>query len=311
MHAPQHADPPTRQRVNPTWNGHPNEKNEYILVHATRNGNRVADRKEPTLEPTTSPPKRPGPQHWTPYKQLAHARTLAKHSIQPYTDAAYEERMLQDWTKYETEIPEGHTGPPHTTPRTTWDRVVPERDIGALATTVRTPFKDSSMHDHPFLDDYDPAITNAMQTPTTAGPPSRASTSTPRTTTLFGSGTLLGHESLRSTCSKAQPPGHTASPAIGRRHRNRYRNHTYPPAQQNPTRPRRTTPHKQDRAHWPTKELNLRAPTRPSNISPSPSPHATSPVKINCPERRFIPGARQQHGDCREATSTGRKSSRE
>ena len=87
---------------------------------------------------------------------------LAEHSIQPYTDAAYVERMLQDWTKYETGIPEGHTGPLDTTPRTTWDRVVPDGDIGALATTVRTLFEDRSKPDHPFGDDYGPAITNAI-----------------------------------------------------------------------------------------------------------------------------------------------------
>ena len=32
------------------------EDDEYTLVHSTRHGNRVADRKEPTPEPTTTPP---------------------------------------------------------------------------------------------------------------------------------------------------------------------------------------------------------------------------------------------------------------
>ena len=71
-------------------------------------------------------------------------------------------RMLQDWTKYGTEILEGHTGPPDTTPRTTWHSVVPDGGIGALVTTVRNPFKDSSKPDHPFGDDYDHAIRNAI-----------------------------------------------------------------------------------------------------------------------------------------------------
>ena len=113
-------------------------------------------------EPAATPPPRPAPRHWTLYKQLAHARTVAKHSIQPYMEAAYLERMLQDSTKYETEVLEGHTGPPDTTSRTTRDYVVPDRDIGALATTVRTTFEDCSRPDHPFGDNNDASITNAI-----------------------------------------------------------------------------------------------------------------------------------------------------
>ena len=134
------------------------EDDEYTLVHATRQGIRVAERKEPTSEATTTPPTRPPPRHWTLCKQLAHARPLAEHSIQPYTDAAYVARMLQEWTKYQTKILEGHTGRPDTTPRTTWDSVVPDGGIGALATTVQTLFKDRLKPDHPFGDNYDPAI---------------------------------------------------------------------------------------------------------------------------------------------------------
>ena len=64
------------------------------------------------------------------------------------------ECMLQDPTKYETEVLEGHTGPPGATSCTTWDDVVPDGDIGALATTVRTTFEDCS--------NSNPAITNAF-----------------------------------------------------------------------------------------------------------------------------------------------------
>ena len=39
---------------------------------------------------------------------------------------------------------------------------MPDRDIGALATTVRTPFEDRWKPDDPFGSDYDPAITNAI-----------------------------------------------------------------------------------------------------------------------------------------------------
>ena len=129
-------------------------------MHATRHGHR--EEKEPTPEPAATPQRRPTPRHWTLYRQLAHARTLAEHSIRPYTEAAYVERMLQDWTKYETEVLEGHTGPPGATSRKTWDNIVPDGDIGALATTVRATFRDGSRPDHLFGDNRNPAITNAI-----------------------------------------------------------------------------------------------------------------------------------------------------
>ena len=62
----------------------------------------------------------------------------------------------------QTEILEGHTGPPDTTPCTAWDSVLPEGDIRGLATTVPVPVVDGSKSDHPFGDDYDPAITNVI-----------------------------------------------------------------------------------------------------------------------------------------------------
>ena len=136
------------------------EDDEYTLVHATRHGQR--EEKEPMPKPAATPPPRPTPRHWTLYRQLAHARTLAEHSIRPYTEVAYVERMLQDLTKYETEVLEGHTGPPGATSRTTWDDIVPDGDIGALATTVRATFGDGSRPDHPFKDNRNPAITNAI-----------------------------------------------------------------------------------------------------------------------------------------------------
>ena len=83
---------------------------EYTLVHATRHRNRATKKEEPTPEPAATPAPILAPRHWTLSKQLAHDRTLAEHSIQPYV-----ERMLQDWTKYKTEVLEGHAGPPDTT----------------------------------------------------------------------------------------------------------------------------------------------------------------------------------------------------
>ena len=138
------------------------EDDEYTLVHAIRHGHRATKKKEPTPEPAATPPPRPAPRHWTLYRQLEHACTLAEHSIQPYTEAVYVERMLQDWTKYETGVLEGHTGPPEPRSRTTWDDVVPDGDIRALATTIRTTFQDCSRPEHPFGDNSNPAITNAI-----------------------------------------------------------------------------------------------------------------------------------------------------
>ena len=59
------------------------EDDEYTLVHATRHRHRATEKKEPTPEPVATPQPRPAPRHWTLYKQLAHARTLAEHSIEP------------------------------------------------------------------------------------------------------------------------------------------------------------------------------------------------------------------------------------
>ena len=186
---------------------------------------------------------------------------------------------------------------------------MPDGDIGALATTVRNPFKDRSKPDHPFGEDCDPAITNAILAYHSWSTQQSIHLHTPQTS--HASGTLLGHQHLSSTCKKTQPPVHTASPAFGRRRRNLYQNHRYLPAQQNPTRPRRTSPDKEDKAHLPTKEPNLPAPRRPSNILPSPSPHETSRITTNCPKRGTTHRARQQHGDYRWATPIGRRSSRE
>ena len=91
------------------------------------------------------------------YKLLAHARTLAEHSIQPYTDVTYVEPMLQDRPKYETEVLDGQTGPPETTPPTTRDHLVPDGDISGLAKLIH-----NAAPKHPFDDSYDPPIVNAI-----------------------------------------------------------------------------------------------------------------------------------------------------
>ena len=63
------------------------------------------------------------------------------------------ERILQDWTKYETEVLEGHTGPPDTTPRATRDDLVPNEDIDALAKLIR-----NTAPNPPLEHNYDPTI---------------------------------------------------------------------------------------------------------------------------------------------------------
>ena len=108
-------------------------------------------------EQTETQPPRPTPHQWALHKPLAHARTLAEHSIQPYTDVTYVERMLQDWPKYAKKVLQGHTGRPGTTPPTVWDDLVPHGVIGALARTIH-----HTAPRHPFDDSYDPAIVNAI-----------------------------------------------------------------------------------------------------------------------------------------------------
>ena len=83
------------------------DNNEYTVVHTVRHRNTATEAEGP--EKTVTQPPRPAPQQWTLYKLLAHARTVAEHSIQPYTDIKYVEHMLQEWPKYETEVLDGHT----------------------------------------------------------------------------------------------------------------------------------------------------------------------------------------------------------
>ena len=128
---------------------------EYTVAHTVRHGNVPMEAEDP--EQTETQPPRPTPQRWTLYKLMAHACTQAEHSMQPYTDVTYVERILQDWPQYGTEVLEGHTGPPATKPPTTWDDLVPDRDISGLAKIVQ-----NKAPKHPFDDSYDPAIVNAI-----------------------------------------------------------------------------------------------------------------------------------------------------
>ena len=279
------------------------EDDKYTLVHADRHGHRATEKKEPTPEPAATPPARRATRHWTLYRQLAHACTLAEHTIQPYTEAAYVERMLQDWTKYETEVLEGHTGPLDAISRATWDDVVPDGDIGGLRSKT-SPNPTTRL---------ETTVTAPSQTParpTTAGPLRKASTSTPRTMT-HASGTLLGFQRWSSTCTKMEPPEHTASPAFVLQCDNRHRTDTYPPVLRNPERPRNTNmgPPKKGTAQQPTKGPNPPTPPQLSNNSTSLSPHLRSQTTNNYPDGGTTQGARQRHGDYRRAPSIGRKSS--
>ena len=127
------------------------------MVHTVRHEKAATEAKDP--EQTVTEPPRPAPQQWILYTVLAHAHTLAEHSIQPSKDITYVVRLLQDWLKYETEVLEGHTGPPDTTLRTTWDDLVPDADISALAKLIQ-----NKAPKHLFNYSYDPAMVNTITT---------------------------------------------------------------------------------------------------------------------------------------------------
>ena len=219
------------------------------------------------------------------------------------------ERMLQHWTKYKTEVLEGHTGPPGATSRTTSD------DVGQTEASEHwlRPFAPRSKTARDPTTRLETTATPPSRTPswpTTAGPLNKASTSTPRTTT-HASGTPLGHRRWSSTCTKTQPPEHTTSPAFGLQCHNRYRSRIYPQVLQNPKRRRNTNtpPPNKGTAQQPTKGPNPPTPPRLSNSSTSLSPYVTSPTTTNYPEGGTTQGVRQRHGDYRQAPLIGRKSS--
>ena len=87
---------------------------EYTVAHTVHHINIPTRAEDP--EQTETQPPRLAAQQWTLYRLLAHARTLAEHSIQPYQDVIYLGRMLQASAKYETEVLEGRTGPSAQTP---------------------------------------------------------------------------------------------------------------------------------------------------------------------------------------------------
>ena len=285
------------------------EDDEYTLVHATQHGHRATEKKEPTPQPAPTPRPRPAPRHWTLYEQLAHARTLAEHSIQPYTEAAYVERMLQDWTKYKTEVLGGHMGPPDTTSDTTWDDVVPDGDIRALATNVRTTLEDCSRPDHPFGDNSDPAITNAILAYQSWSTPQSIHLHTPhddpREWHPIGPPALefYLHEDATIGAHSITSPRPTMPQPIPEPH--------IPPS---PTKPRTPTQQENEppqQGHSPPahKRSNPQTPPQPSDNSTSPSARVASQTTINYPEGGTTQGAQQRHGEKRRAPSIERKSS--
>ena len=285
------------------------EDDEYTLVHATRHRLRATEKKEPTPDPAATPPPRPAPQHRTLYRQLSHARTLAEHSIQPYTEAAYVEHMLQDWTTYETEVLEGHTGPPDATLRTKWDDVVPDGDIGALATTVRTTFEHCSRPDHPFGDNSNPAITNAIlayhSRSTQQSIHHHTPHDDPREWHPIGPPALefyLHEDAATGAHSITSFPPTMPQPI------------PEPDIPPSPTKPQTPTQHEHGpprQGHSPADDKRAEPPKPPqvSNYSTSLSPRVTSQTTTNYPDGGTTQGARQRHGDYRRAPTIGRKSS--
>ena len=285
------------------------EDDEYTLVHANRHGHRETEKKEPTPEPAATPPPQPAPRRWTLYQQLAHACTLAEHSIQLCTDAAYVERMLQDWTKYETDVLEGHTGPQGAKSRTTWDDVVPDGNIGALAATVRTTFGDCSRPNHPFGDNSNPAITNAISAYHSWSTQQSMHLHTPHDDPREWH--PIWPPALQFYLHEDAATGAHNITSLGLQYHNRYRNHTYPPVLRNTKRPRNTNtgPPNKGTAQQPTKGPNPPTPPQLSNNWTSLAPCVTSQTTTNYPEGGTTQGARQRHGDYRQAPSIGRKSS--
>ena len=262
-------------------------------MHATPHGHRATEKKEPTPEPAATPPPRRAPRHWTLYQQLAHARTLAEHSIKPDTETAYVERMLQDWTKYEEKVLEGHTGPPGTTSSTTWDNVVPHGDIGALATTVCTTSQDCSRPDHPFGDNNDPAITNAILAYHSWSTHQSIHLHTPHNDPRqwhpvgpLAMEFYLHEDATTGATQHHQPTADSATTDTG---------HTHTPQPQSPKRARNrnTGPRDKGTAHQPTKGPNPPTRSLPSNNSTSPSPRVTSQTTTNYPEGQKAQKARQ------------------
>ena len=212
--------------------------------------------------------------------------------------------MLQDWTKYETEVLEGHTGPPGTTSHTTWDGVVPDGDIGPLATT-----EDCSRPHHPFGDDYNPAITNAILAYHSWSTEQSIHLHTPHDDPLewhpwgTSAGVLPARKCNHQGARHHQPSADGATTDTGATHS--------PKPNKAPRAPAAQFPCKEDKAHQQTRGPNLPAPPRPFNNSTSPSPHATSLITTKYPEGGTTRGARQKYGNYQGVTSIGRRSSQE
>ena len=138
------------------------EDDEYTLVHATRHGHSTDEKKEPTPEPAATPPPRPAPRHWTLYQQLAHARTLAEHSIETVHGSCVHGTHATRLDQVRNGGAGGTHGPtryhvPHNKGRRS-----ASGDIRALATTVHTTFEDCSRTDDPFGRNNDQTVTNAI-----------------------------------------------------------------------------------------------------------------------------------------------------
>ena len=208
-----------------------------------------------------------------------------------------------------TEVLEGHTEAPGTTSRTTWEDVLPDEDIRALATTVCPTFEDCSKPDHPYGDDYDSAITNAI--------PAYHNWSTqqsihlhilqddPREWHPVGPPALefYVHEDATTGAHSITSLRPTAPQPIPEPH--------IPPSPTKPHTPPQNNSPQRGQSRAAHKGTQPPSAPRPSNNPPSPSPHATSRITTNYHEGGTTPGARQQHGDYRQATSIGGRSTKE
>ena len=219
------------------------------------------------------------------------------------------ERILQDWTKYKTEVLEGHTGQLSATSRTTWDDVVPDGDIGALATTIRTTFEDCSRPDHLFGDNSNLAITNAilayhiwstqqsihLQTPLD-DPREWHPIRPPALEFYLHKDAASGAHnitSLRRTMPQPIPEPHI------------------PPSPTKPQTPKQHEHGPPQQGHSSAAHKRAEPPKATTTVQQLDKPLTLRHVPdiTNYPEGGTTQGARQRHGDYRRAPSMGRKSS--
>ena len=123
--AQEAADAPWQPRMRSTWTGHPGEATTNTPWH-TRYTTEPYQRRRKTRNKLK-------PDHLDRHPNNGHCTASWQNTPSSRTQTSHTWSELQDWPKYETEVLEGHTGAPATTPPIAWDHLMPEGDIGALS----------------------------------------------------------------------------------------------------------------------------------------------------------------------------------